>query len=168
MLKNIVILYTEFRCFYWNLPLRFSIGKLGRFLLRTAPYSLETKQTRNKYSSINITWSVVCCIEVCADGWIDLIGIKLRKGKFGSRQEWNSIYNYLIKLLNRDFTSTRYDSEINSNRRTNLEQKLIESLASLLIWPLHCTIKTFVSTGNFTVVTNEWQRESLTQESIMQ
>ena len=105
-----------------------------------------------------------------ADGWIDLIGIKLRKGKFGSRQEWNSIYNYLIKLLNCDFTSTRYDSEMKSNRRTNLEQKLIESLVFvlLLIWPLHCVTKTFVSTGNFTVVTNDWQRESLTQVSIIQ
>ena len=34
----------------------------------------------------------------------------------------------LIKLLNRDFTSTRYDSDIKSNRQTNLEQKRIESL----------------------------------------
>ena len=61
-----------------------------------------------------------------------------------------------LKLLNRDFTSTRYDLEIKSNRRTNLEQKRFESPASLLIWSLHCLIKTFVSTGNFNAVTNEW------------
>ena len=32
----------------------------------------------------------------------------------------------ILKLLNRDFTSTQYDSEIKFNRGTNLEQKQIE------------------------------------------
>ena len=34
----------------------------------------------------------------------------------------------MVKLLNRDFTCTRYDSDIKSNRQTNLEQKRIVPL----------------------------------------
>ena len=33
-----------------------------------------------------------------------------------------------VKLLNRDFTCTQYDSDIKSNRQTNLEQKRIVPL----------------------------------------
>ena len=62
-------------------------------------------------------------------GIVSLLKIQAFLVKQPSAIMWEKV----LKLLYFDFTSSQFDSEIKSNRRTNLEQKRVESLVSLLI-----------------------------------